>query len=256
MIRRTFLLALTVAFLVASSAPAEEKKQSEPKKKAAPAKAEPKSKAADTKEAAPKSTAAAAPAAPSNFEPVGPNFVGNASFEDWKAGAPLVWNLAEGAGDKWSPVTAKQHADAQDGKVSISLPAPKAKQTVVIAQTLGQGRNKFKHDTRFMLAAAVKTKGENTVHVVLSYKRGEKEHKIRRIPRGTGEWEQLRQEFWIPKDADLSSFRLSITRLSGAEGDVLVDDVKVQQMAPAKPAPASPAPVGQGPKVPHGTKAK
>lgn len=255
MLRRVIMLMLAGALLFPGLVQAEDKKKAEPKK------VEAKPVAPKTEKAAtPKGEKAPAPPAPSAFEPVGPNFVSNPSFEDWKAGAPLTWNIATGAAETWEAVKAKQDADAQNGKVSISIPAPKLKETVVVAQTLGTGNLKFKHETRVLLAASVKTPAKNTLHIVLSYNRGGQEHKIRRIAEGTGKWEKLRQEFWIPKDADLESFRLSITRLPGAEGKVLVDDVKVQLMAPAKPAAkATPAPnpAAPGPKMlPHGVKVK
>jgi len=211
------------------------------------------------KKAEAKTEKAAAPAAPKTFEPVGANYVSNASFEDWKAGVPTSWNIATGAGDTWKPVTAKQDADAQEGKVSISLPAPKADESVIIAQSIGTGKVKLKHEARLMMDVAVKTPAKKAVHVVLSFKHGDKEQKIRRIAAGTDQWEKLHQEFWIPKDADLESFRISITRLAGGEGKVLVDDVKVQLMAPAKPTPPTPAPnpAAPGPKLPpHGVKIK
>ena len=211
------------------------------------------------KAATPKAAKAAAPVAPKAFEPTGQNYVANASFETWQDGAPLTWNIATGAGETWTPVTSKQDADAREGKVSLSVPAPKAGESTVIAQTIGTGKLKLKHEYRIRVSASVKTSAKKSVHLVLSYKQGDKEQKIRRIAAGGGKWEELRHELWIPKDADLESFRLSITCMPGAEGKVLVDDVKIQRVVPAKPAPATPeaAPVAVAPKVPaHGVKTK
>jgi hypothetical protein len=161
-----------------------------------------------------------------------PVLVYNASFETWEAdGAIASWNLAEGFEDKWEPVKAKKVAAApQSGSSAIELPAPAKDQTVVLSQTLMPGKIVTKR--RLQLSAKVNTTEKEAVHLVLTYKAGDKTETVRRVAQGTGTWETLETQFWVPENADLGSFRLQIIVQRGAKASCQLDDVRVQHMAP------------------------
>lgn len=215
----------------------------------APAKPEP------AKPEAPKPAPAPAPEkpkAPLKYVPVGDNLIFNPSFEKWDGdGSVDAWNLAEGMDATWEVLKGlRVGVEVAHGENAIELPKPGEGKTVILSQTVLPG--KIQPKERLRVSAQAKAGAEGVLHLLLTYKQGGQEQVVRRIHSGSGAWETLQHEFWVPADADPASFRLQFI-VKGAEGaPVQIDDVRVLHLkgvpadAPVAALPAkAPAPAEQ-----------
>jgi hypothetical protein len=168
---------------------------------------------------------------PIEYVPIGANLLYNGSFESWGEGGKVdAWNLAEGR-ETWTPVKAKKVPGApQEGDFAVELAPPASGQNVVLAQSVLPG--KVVPVRRLSLSAEVNAPDKEAVHMVLSYKIGEKTETVRRVSQGVAGWEKLSAEFWVPKEADLASFRIQFIVNYQAKSPVRIDGVHMQMMAP------------------------
>lgn len=228
----------------ATPAPAKEAPKPAPAqpKPATPAPPKPAPKPEAPKPAPPKP----APA-PVAYVPNGPNFLYNASFEVWGAdGTAASWNIGEGEGKDWAPVTVKKVAPApSSGSSSVEIPASTDGQMVIVSQTVLPG--KIKPEQRLLVSARAKAKTPEILHMVLTYKAGDKVETVRRVCQGGGDWSTMDTQFFVPKDADPASFRIQFILRKEAKEAIQLDDVRLQHMVPrgsqsAAPKPPVPAP--------------
>lgn len=77
---------------------------------------------------------------------------------------------------------------------------------------------------------------------MLTFKVGEKVQTIRRICQGGGDWSPMEAQFFVPKDADPSSFRIQFILRKEATESVQLDDVRLQHMVPRSAVPPAPRP--------------
>lgn len=222
------LLMGATAVLLSGNATAETKKAAKPTA----------AKANDAKAAEAKPAEGKAP----ELVPSGPNFLYNASFETWNDdGTIAAWNVAEGSGDTWEKTTGTKVAAAPGGgAAAIELAAPGKDKLVALAQNVMP--NRILHKRRLALSAQVKTAEKEQLHMLLTYKVNGKKETRRRLAQGTGEWEKLEDQFWVPEGADVNSFRVEFIVQKGTKDAIQIDDVRLHIMSPkGAPAPKAPA---------------
>lgn len=246
------LSATLIATLFAGCTPAAPTAPAQPKPAAPtpPAAPAPKEKAPTPAPAAkPKP---AEPAKPVELVAMGANYLYNASMEMWDADDKIaVWNVAEGTDPNWKNIGTKKVAAApKGGNNAIELPAPAEGQTVVMSQTVLDG--KVQPMRRLLVSAQVNSQEKESVHMLLTYKVGQQTETIRRVANGAATWDTLEAQFWVPKEADTASFRIQFIVQKGVKNPVQIDDVRIQTMYPkgtvlpeekpvAAPAVAAPA---------------
>lgn len=186
------------------------------------------------------------------YAPTGPNFVANASLEQWKAGVPVGWELSEGTCDAWQPATARQSPDNHGGKVALKLAAPaEPTHEVRLRQAITLDPAALPLGGRLHLSAAIQADAPG-VTLAFHYRRANTDHTEGVPVTGNGAWEVVSQEFLLPPDAEPASLAITITRAPGLAGPVLIDDIQLRAMAEATPPPAD-DPAEQRPrKKPHG----
>lgn len=203
-------------------------------KKKAPAtqkKAAPVPAPAAQKEAAPAAAGEKAPAAkPAEIKgPANPKWEGitNGSFEDWKEGVLIGWNASVNEGKDWKPAAVKASSDANDGKVSLELPAAPEGGQIVVSQTVSANRLGAGRPTLF--TAMIKAGKPQEVHILFSYVQNGNEVKERIVNKTAGAWEKISKPIAIPLDVEPNSLRLQIIHKAGGTESAFVDGVSVMQ---------------------------
>ncbi len=193
-------------------------------------KAAPVPESAAQKEAAPAAGEKAPAAKPAEIKgPANPKWEGitNGSFEDWKDGVLIGWNASVNEGKDWKPVTVKASADANEGKVSLELPAPPEGGQIVVSQTVNANRLGAGRPTLF--TAMIKAGKPQEVHVLFSYIQNGKEVKERIVNKTAGAWEKISKPIAIPLDVEPNSLRLQIIHKADGTASAFVDGVSVKQ---------------------------
>jgi hypothetical protein len=182
--------------------------------------------------------AAEASAAAPDQPALGPNLLFNPSFELWEGDALQGWAVAQGQGAAWTPVPVTKVKGIHRASYAVAVAQPPAEAYAILAQNIA--KRWVETGKKLYFGAVIRALHPHQAQVVLTYRAGGQDHKVRAVHSGSGDWESVHGAVDIPADADPDSFRLELFRNPGLEGQVLFDDAGVAYAAEsAAPATAS-----------------
>ncbi len=177
------------------------------------------------------------PAAPDQ-PALGPNLLFNPSFELWEGDALQGWAVAQGQGAVWSPVAVTKVKGIHRASYAVAVAQPPAEEYAILAQNIA--KRWVETGKKLYFGAVIRAPHPHQAQVVLTYRAGGQDHKVRAVHAGNGAWESVHGTVDVPADADLDSFRLELFRNPGLDGQVIFDDAGVAYAAEGTaPATAS-----------------
>lgn len=176
-----------------------------------------------------------------DYAPVGPNFVANSSLEQWKAGAPVGWQLVRVGGRAAAFSPARQSPENHGGKVALKLVAPEDPTLEIqLRQEITLDPAALPAGGLLRLSAAIHCASAGAITLALHFCEGNEERVVSAVALGTGAWETLACEVAFTPGVDPGPLEIVITRSAGHPGDALVDDVQLRGLAEAAEAPLEP----------------
>jgi len=154
------------------------------------------------------------------------NILKNDSFETCVEGKPWGWQAVHGTSEAdWKEIDAACSDESATGESALSVPEPEEGKLVLVRQRIpwqqvGPGQV-------VSFGARVKAPEPQTVAVIVRYRDKEGELGDARVVNTSTDWERLQGFAELPKNIDPDLVTFTIQRTAGAEGDVLVDEVRM-----------------------------